>query len=295
MPDTQLPEFATPVTPNLAAGMRADTPAFTIATLVTAPAQYAQMCTSFEDGGFTPDTCEYLVIDNTQAGQDQTCAYRGLNAALASARAPYVILCHQDVRLLVNNRQTLEARLRQLDANHPDWALAGNAGGAAPGELAIRISDPHRQSQSVGDFPHRVFALDENFIVVRRSAQIGFSRNLQGFHFYGADICLAAETMGWEAYVIDFHLQHLSPGNKDTSFDTAKAAFRKKWSRAFRPRFIQTTCALVRLAPSLTSLSASPLIENALEKVTRRMPWAKGWIKPAETSLARSPLKRNAA
>lgn len=254
---------------------------FTIATLVTDPEQYGDLCASFQKGGFTSDDCEYLVIDNTaetvtQTGR-QTCAYRGLNAALNAARGQHVILCHQDVRLHDDNRKTLEARVSELDRKQPAWALAGNAGAQAPGKLAIRISDPHGQNQKFGTFPARVMSLDENFIVVRAQSRAGFSRDLTGFHFYGADICLNAAVMGWDAFVIDFHLDHLSPGNKSESFEAAKAAFRRKWSHALRPRWLQTTCSLVRLGSYPGANSASPVLESLAEKITRRLPFARGW------------------
>ncbi|MEL7048134.1 MAG: hypothetical protein AAFO75_04080 [Pseudomonadota bacterium] len=296
MTTAQLPDFARPIRAGTTqpSRLQAITPAampdvardlapdFAIVTLVTDKAQYAEMSDSFVAGGFTPDTCEYLVIDNTDA-TNQSCAYRGLNRALAAARAPYVILCHQDVRLVDDNRDTLEQRLHDLEQNHPEWALAGNAGGASAGTLAVRISDPHGQDQCVGTFPHRVFTLDENFIIVRRDAQIGFSRNLSGFHFYGADICMAADAMGWEAYVIDFHLHHLSPGKKDASFEIAKEAFRAKWSKALRPRLLQTTCALIDLTSTTLGRWVAPWREAAIEKVTRRLPSATGWTKPSPT------------
>lgn len=255
----------------------AATPGFTIATLVTDPAQYAAMRASFEAGGFTPETTEYLVIDNTAGAAAQTDAYAGLNRALDAARAPYVILCHQDVRLIADGRAALDARLAELDRDHPAWALAGNAGGSSPGNLAIRITDPHAPDQAFGPFPARVTTLDENFIVVRKAARIGFSRDLDGFHFYGTDICLAADLMGWEAYVIDFHIAHLSPGNKSDSFKDARAAFRAKWSRALRPRWLQTTCALLRVDPSLAWHATAGVIEPAAERLARRMPWSRGF------------------
>ena len=76
---------------------------FTIATLVTDDAQYDAMRASFAEGGFRGDDCEYVFIDNrpTSGAAGKADAYRGPNAMLQAARAEFVILCHQDVRLLV--------------------------------------------------------------------------------------------------------------------------------------------------------------------------------------------------
>lgn len=240
---------------------------YTIATLVTDLAQYDAMRASFMAGGFTGPDCEYITVDNT--GPAQACAYSGLNAALAAARGTYVILCHQDVRLIADDRATLEACLAGLDARDPAWALAGNAGGVAPGHLALRITDPHGADQKVGPFPARVMSLDENFIVVKRSARVGFSADLTGFHFYGPDICLNAAVAGYTAYVIDFHLAHLSGGTKRASFFTARDAFRAKWSRALAPRWIQTTCALIRLSGDPVGQIAGRLAERPYAKLVR--------------------------
>lgn len=279
MSNFSLPAFAKPVEGDM--GRAA--PAFSIATLVTDPAQYEAMTNSFIAGGFTPDTCEYLAIDNTNGSQSQTDAFTGLNRAISQASAPYVILCHQDVRLLDDNRAVLEARLNDLDEHYPKWALAGNAGGIAPGKLALRLSDPHAHDQSIGPFPVRVTTLDENFIVLRRAANIGFSHDLEGFHLYGADICLTADVMGRESYVIDFHLAHLSPGNKDRSFAVAKRAFQSKWSRALRPRWLQTTCTLVAVMPTTLAGAAASLIDPVAEKLWRRLPGARGWTPKRRT------------
>ena len=183
---------------------------FTIATLVNNRTHYDEMRGSFEAGGFDRASCEYIFVDNT--GPQQTCAYRGLDRLLSEAKGDYVILCHQDVRIVDDGRAELEARLEQLETLDPAWAVAGNAGGIAPGRLAIRITDPHGANRHVGALPAKVMSLDENLMIVKRSARLSFSRDLSGFHFYGTDICLIADVLGHSAYVIDFHLEHLSGG-----------------------------------------------------------------------------------
>lgn len=243
--------------------------AYTIGTLVNDRAQYEEMRASFAAHGLAGADCEYLFIDNT--GPKQTSAYAGLNAILSAARGRHVILCHQDVRLIAEGRADLDRRLAELTRHDAAWALAGNAGGIAPGDLALRISDPHGPDQRRGHFPARVGALDENFIVVRRSARIGFSRDLDGFHFYGADICLAAATLGHTAYVIDFHLAHLSAGKTGPAFRNSEAQFRAKWSGALRPRWLQTTCALVRLSGSRLGAMSGRFAERPFAGLLRRL------------------------
>lgn len=251
--------------------------AFSIATLVTDPSQYARMQETFRAAGFGAADCEYLFIDNT--APEQTDAFAGLNRALGAARGRYVILCHQDVRLIGggDDRAVLERRLAELDRRDSAWALAGNAGGAAPGRLALRISDPHGRDRTEGDLPERVMSLDENFIVVRRAANLGFSRDLSGFHLYGADICTVADLLGWSAYVIDFHLEHLSAGNAGAAFQAGKASFREKWARALRPRWIQTTCTLLFIDGHPLQRFIASFAETPIARLSRRWPGARGW------------------
>lgn len=256
-------------------------PCYSFGSLVTDLKQHDAMRASFAALGFTTADCEYLYVDNT--GPEQTDAFSGLNALLNAARAPLVILCHQDVRLLQDGRHSLDDRLAALSGHDPDWAVAGNAGGVAPGVLALRISDPHGRNIHVGDLPERVTSLDENFLIVKRDARIGFSRDLSGFHFYGADICLHAMQMGYTSYVIDFHLEHLSPGNKSEAFAAAEQAFHKKWARALAPRWLQTTCALVRVSGAPGGGLLNRFAAKPLSKLARRLPRARGWSRPPAT------------
>ncbi len=251
---------------------------YSIGALATEPDQHAASVRSFRGAGFGDDDCEFLYIDNSK-GNSLT-AYDGLNHILNEARGEYVILCHQDVLVDFDKRADLDRCLRELEERDKRWAVAGNAGGAKPGELAIRITDPHGVGQKTHDFPQRVFSLDENFLVIKRDARLSFSADLEGFHFYGADICLIADVLGYRSYVIDFHLRHLSGGNKSPSFFAARMALAKKYARAFRPRFVQTSCALLYL-------TGSPVVSHLEWFVSRS---AKYFIRLRKT--ARGALNR---
>ena len=117
-----------------------------------------------------------------------------------------------------DGRDALLERLRELDELDPAWALAGNAGGVDHRRLARKITQGDGTEYSSECLPSRAVSLDENFIVLRASSRLGFSRDLAGFHFYGTDICLQARSHGWSAYVINFHLRHEGLGTIDETF-----------------------------------------------------------------------------
>lgn len=242
---------------------------FTVATLVTSDTDYAACVASLRQGGFDGPDVEYIFVDNRTANTLD--AYAGINRCLTDARGDYVILCHQDVRLLDDKRIDLEARLRELETLDPSWAVAGNAGGIAPGRLALRITDPHGANQSLGEFPAQVQSLDENFIVARREARVRCSSDLQGFHLYGADLCLQAHLAGHTAYVIDFHLAHMSAGNKSTSFHRCVDAFEAKYARVFAGGWLQTTCTLLRPAPPTFANRMARALKRPVAAVSRRL------------------------
>jgi hypothetical protein len=246
---------------------------YSICTLVTKPAQYQEMVASFEAGGFGAPGCEYLYLDNSRGNEWD--AYRGYNLFLNVARGRHIILCHQDVVLLEDGRARLDAIIAELDRLDPAWGLLGNAGGRALGELALRISDPGGGDRRRGELPARVHSLDENFIVVRRAANLALSSDLAGFHFYGADLCLVGDLLGRSAYVVDFHLRHKGKGTCDAVFYAAHAAIAAKYRRALRPRYIETTCATLFISGSralqfLLSRGKSIVAATWLGKLRRR-------------------------
>ncbi|MES1942236.1 hypothetical protein T5B8_18438 [Salinisphaera sp. T5B8] len=208
---------------------------YSICTLVTDQSQYEACRLSFERAGFDTDDCEYLYIDNT-AGN--TCdGFAGVNAFLDSARGRFIVFVHQDVRADFDKRPILDERLAALEAKDSLWAICGNAGRSLDRlNLAIRITDPHGADRNLGRLPARTYGLDENFFIVERAANLAVNRSLNGFHFYATELCFVADVLGQSAYVIDFHIKHLSPGNQDSGYYDMRRrwrAFRNKKQRAY--------------------------------------------------------------
>ncbi len=225
-------------------------PAFTysICTLTTRVEEYHEMVISFLAAGFTEQECEFLYIDNSKG--NNTDAYTGINWFLSHAKGKYVILCHQDILVDKDNSDDLRRKLAALDELDPNWAICGNAGAAGPNHIVYHISYPDNVFKSKGKFPLKVSALDENFLVLKKSASLSASADLSSFHLYATDLCLHAELNGYSAYVIDFNLTHKSYGNRDEVFKQSCIKFNRKYNRFFRNRWIQTPSAVFFLSGS---------------------------------------------
>lgn len=212
-------------------------PRYSICTMVTRWDEYQGCVDSFRWRGFDDACCEFLTIDNSR--DNLADAYVAMNEFLQSAQGDYVILCHQDIVLLEHGRGELDEWIATLDELDPHWGVCGNAGIAADGQPALCISHPYGDKDIKGaPFPRRVVSLDENFIVARRSANLAVSRDLSGFHHYGPDLCLIADILGWNAYVIGFFLRHNSRGTIDETYTASKHAIAAKYRHAFRPRWM---------------------------------------------------------
>jgi hypothetical protein len=232
---------------------RAATPfAYSFCTLVTRLDEYLEMVASFREKGFGAADCEFLYVDNSM--QNRFDAFAAYNLFLQEARGDYIVLCHQDILALEDDRAILDDRLAELTRLDACWGICGNAGGREDGRFVYRLTQGDGHELNVGGpLPAQVMSLDENFIVVRASANLALSRDLSGFHWYGADLCIVAGILGWNAHVIDFHLHHKSAGDVNSAFWSIGAALKQKYARAFRSRWhhVPTTHSVF--------LSSSPL------------------------------------
>lgn len=265
---------------------------FSICTLVNDAAQYRSMVDSFRSRGFCGDDCEFLFLDNTEGNNYD--AYHGINLFLQTARGDYVVICHQDVALVHEGREVLEAVLRRLERDDPRWGLFGNAGATENGSLAIRITDPHGIDRKVGGpFPVRAQTLDENFLVIKRAANLAVSAHISGFHLYGTDLCQIAQRLGYSAYVVDFHLHHFGAGNMDEGFFAQRAQFMRLIGPSSQARWITTVCTEFPLT-DLAILHRWAASKRGLVWV-RRLFILRRWVKVAMGLEPRSTKARSAA
>ena len=236
-------------------------PRYSLCTLLTDKSQYSEALASFRDAGFVEPESEFVYIDNTAGNKYD--AYAGVNQFLQKARGDYIILCHQDLVLHADNKARLDQIIDEMNRLDKGWALLGNAGGTVPGQQAYHLTEYTGERKHYlrrGNFPAKAYSLDENFIVVRKSANLSVSRDLKGFHLYGTDLCMIARILGYSAYVVDFHLWHLggastkvpvtSGAHATSSFDVNKENLIRKYQRALAPRYIQTTCTIFYLSGS---------------------------------------------
>ncbi len=213
---------------------------FSICTLVTNLSEYQDMLESFNNAGFSDINSDFIYIDNTQHNKYD--AYEGVRKFLNFAKNKYIIICHQDILLKFDTYELLLQRIEEINKLDENWAVLGNAGHNNFNDFRLRITDPHGQNRFKGPLPARVYDLDENFIMIKNSAQLSISNNIGGFHFYATDLCIIADILGFSSYVIDFHLYHKSGGNCNASFFESKKRLIKKYTYAFRPRYMRTTC-----------------------------------------------------
>ena len=223
---------------------------FSICTLVTRKQEYEEMLESFLQKGFTTDCCEYMHIDNSESCTYD--AYQGLNVFLQKAKGKYVILCHQDIIIHDNDKDYLLKLIEEVNNKDKNWAVLGNAGGVNLKWIATHITQLSGRIITEKDAPLRVYTVDENFIVVKKSANLALSANLNGFHFYGTDICLIADVLGFSSYFIKFNLTHKSNGNTDKNFFKILKQLKSKYKKAFRNRYITTTFSRFYLSGNYT-------------------------------------------
>jgi SAM-dependent methyltransferase len=172
-------------------------------------------------------------------------AAEGLNAGIERARNPLVVLTHQDVYLPRGWPERLLRAYRQAETRFGPIGVAGVYGVVETPSGQRRVGhvvdrDILRAEETA--LPCPVATLDELLLVVPRGTPLRLDGSL-GFHFYGADLCLAARARGLEAVALDALCFHNSRTvDVPDAFLTSARRFAQKWSAQLP---IATPCALV--------------------------------------------------
>ena len=229
---------------------------FSLCTISNNPEEYEEMKNSFELCGFNAN-CEYLLADNSKGNLFN--AYEAIRRFLLESNAEYILIVHQDVRC-VDDKEYLVKCLNHLSDIDPNWAVCGN-GGAIGYHQGIMYIDNNGVTIKSRNLPAKVTSLDENFLIIKASSNITVSNNFSDFHLYGTDLCLIADILGYNCYVIPFMVKHLSHGNQEQLLKHVNG-FVKSYGRKLRSRYIQTTCTkfYLRNSPSKNQIYNSPVI-----------------------------------
>jgi glycosyltransferase involved in cell wall biosynthesis len=157
----------------------------------------------------------------------------GYNRAIDASDEPILVFLHHDVYLPQGWDALLRARIAEIEAVDPNWAVLG-AYGLAPDHSAwgpVWSSSLGMILGRVPLAPTPAEAVDEMLIVVRRASGIRFDETLPGWHLYGTDIAQTALARGLGVYAGGLPLIH-NDGFKaelGKEFDLCYQYMQRKW------------------------------------------------------------------
>lgn len=242
--------------------------AVSVVTLLRRPDSYARLLESFRARGFSPANSEFIALDNR--GANRFDGYQMVRRALPECSGRWIFCCHDDIELVDDGFDELVATLEALEAHDPRWCVAGVGGGLrdAPDHwvkhTALHVSDVFGARRVAnGPFPRRVDTLDECVLILPRERAVAGSLDLDGFHFFGSDLCLQAEIAGGTSYVVGFHLMHHGAATLGPSFTRGHDRLRAKYRRLFPGRQLHTTTRIVRMGGTPVSTVANLVYKTA--------------------------------
>lgn len=174
---------------------------------------------------------------------------RAYNAALARTEARICLLAHQDVYLPAGWLDRAMRALEALEADHPEWLVAGPHGVGLDRRQAGRTWDV-AMGQELGEgggfAPIAVASLDEHLLILNRADGYRFDEGLPSFHLYGTDMVQTAWTTGRSAWALDLPVVHNNRpvGSLSGGYMAAYAYTRRKWRD--RLPIPTTICTLTR-------------------------------------------------
>jgi hypothetical protein len=195
-------------------------------------------------------------------------ATKAYNDALARSQNDLVVFAHQDVVFPRSWIGDLDRALRSAEDDDPNWGVLGCYGETLNNNGRGYVFSPGRGILGKAfDQPAEVQTLDEIVLIIRKSSGLKFDETLPHFHFYGADICMAARERRMKSYAISALCIHNSQQNLvlPREFYEGCEHIRQRWAQ-FLP--IQTTCA--RITRSNLHIYRRRLHDAYLRKIRRK-------------------------
>lgn len=177
-----------------------------------------------------------------------------LNVGLNVARSDNIVIAHQDTMLLDDWFCRLEDIIDLADK----WAVIGVAGisldfgredigvwGGALHADTVAVGSVWNDDTLLDEPPYwdgikeltKVHCVDECVFVLKKSTGLRFDPHFNGFHFYGADICLAARMAGHHVYAAHLPVVHFGKYSASMLGDSRYWNFMRllhsKWHRSF--------------------------------------------------------------
>jgi len=176
------------------------------------------------------DECEQVIVQ--EGFSSAAVAY---NDALDRVATDIVVFAHQDVYLPHGWVKAFQLALDRLEEGDPKWAVAGAYGTshADPDAGLVYCVANGRMMGRVSGNLRAVDTLDELLLVVKKSSGLRFDQKIEGFHFYGTDICLEARSRGLQSYAFEVFCIHNAEKTEILPWAFWKSYFyiQKKWRR----------------------------------------------------------------
>lgn len=179
-------------------------------------------------------------------------AAEALNIGIKRARANIVVLCHQDVLFYENWIDMMFERINEVESKTKKWGVLGTAGISIKDDTIGAVYNlkgrlQWRSTKRVKVFP--VQTVDEHCMIIKKSNGFKFDPHaLNGFHFYGPDLCLSAMNRGFVNYGILCPLVHDSSAGSLISGRDEFMRLLKNLAKKWRPKFpiIRTPTSIIR-------------------------------------------------
>lgn len=178
---------------------------------------------------------------------------KALNTAMDLASSPVCVCVHQDVTFSKEWLNNLKRNVNHFNSNNIKWGVIGPAGVTLDSQPVYYLLNKSGEKLQEHRVPYReVNCLDELCLVVNKASGLKFTDNvIDGFHFYGGDICVKARTKSLKVIACDLWCHHDSEDGKG-NLDTEKK-YRKfvkdaiqfhKWASDKRESHWRTTTAM---------------------------------------------------